>query len=209
MDFYFPKTEFRSFRTCKIKDKDKEIMICQILDKDPDCKGCLDNSMIFYVSFAQYLFSGLVLVTAAPFKKKIYTNYTLFTFVIICFIYVLYIIIYIDYFSRHFLHLIPFPDDSNINEDVKVDGVKQLPNIKIEFKFYVVIYCLVNFLVCLFFEKVIVSLLIKIWSKRQFDKNEKEMRKTEIEPTLNLINDVKNYVREHEKKRPKKDNLII
>ena len=35
------------------------------------------------------------------------------------------------------------------------------------------------------------------------------MRKTEIEPTLNLINDVKNYVREHEKKRAKKNNQII
>ena len=210
MDFYFPKTEFRSFRTCKIKDKDKEIMICQILDKDPDCKGCLDNSMIFYVSFAQYLFSGLVLVTAAPFKKKIYTNCTLFIFVIICFIYVFYIIIYTDYFSRRLLHLIPFPDDtSNIYKDVKGDGNKSLPNIKMPFKFYVVLYCLVNFLVCLFFEKVVVSSLIKIWSKRQFDKNEKEMRKTEIEPTLNLINDVKNYVREHEKKRAKKNNQII
>ena len=77
------------------------------------------------------------------------------------------------------------------------------------FKFYVVLYCLVNFLVCLFFEKVVVSFLIKIWSKNQFNKNEKEMRKTEIEPTLNLINDVKNYVREHEKKRAKKNNQII
>ena len=187
MDYYFPKTEFKDSRNCKSK------------------KDCLDNSMIFYVSFAQYLFSGLVLVTAAPFKKKIYTNYTLFIFVIISFFYVFYIIIFNDYLSRRLLHLIPFPDDrSNKYEDVKGDGDRKLPNIKMEFKFYVVIFCLVNFFVCLFFEKVVVSFLIKIWSKRQFDKNEKEMRKTEIEPTLNLINDVKNYVREHEKKKPKK-----
>ena len=203
MDFFFPTSEFIFSRNCKSKNREK--MLCQTLDKDIDCKDCLDNSMIFYVSFPQYLFSGLVLVTAAPFKKRIYTNYTLFIFVIICYLYVLYIIIFTDYISRRLLHLIPFPDDtSNIYKDVKGDGNKSLPNIKMPFKFYVVLYCLVNFLVCLFFEKVVVSFLIKIWSKNQFNKNEKEMRKTEIEPTLNLINDVKNYVREHEKKRAKK-----
>ena len=70
MDFYFPDSKFINSRNCKKQD-------------------CLDNSMIFYVSFAQFLFSGLVLVTAAPFKKRIYTNYTLFIFVII--------------FAQHFL----------------------------------------------------------------------------------------------------------
>ena len=200
MDFFFPTSEFIFSRNCKSKNREK--MLCQTLDKDIDCKDCLDNSMIFYVSFPQYLFSGLVLVTAAPFKKRIYTNYTLFIFVIICYLYVLYIIIFTDYISRRLLHLIPFPDDtSNIYKDVKGDGNKSLPNIKMPFKFYVVLYCLVNFLVCLFFEKVVVSFLIKIWSKNQFNKNEKEMRKTEIEPTLNLINDVKNYVREHERNK--------
>ena len=169
MDFYFPKTDFLNSRTCQSKNKDK--MLCDSLDKDKDCKDCLDNSMIFYVSFAQYLFSGLVLVTAAPFKKRIYTNLTLFIFVIISFIYVLYIIIYTDYLSRRLLHLIPFPDDNfHKYKHAKGDN-KEEPShdIKMPFKFYAVIYCLVNFLVCLFFEKVVVSLLIKIWSKRQFD----------------------------------------
>ena len=202
MDFFFPKSKFQNSRNCKSQDKDK--MVCD-LHNDIDCKDCLDNSIIFYVSFAQYLFSGLVLVTAAPFKKRIYTNYTLFIFVIISFIYVLYIILFTDYISRRLFHLIPFPDDTlNVFQNVKKDDKSNLPNLKIHFKFYLVMYSLLNFFVCLFFEKVVVSLLIKIWSKKQFNKNQKEMRKTEIEPTLNLINDVKNYVREHEKKKKKK-----
>ena len=190
MDFFFPDSKFKNSRNCKKQD-------------------CLDNSMIFYVSFAQFLFSGLVLVTAAPFKKRIYTNHTLFIFVIICFIYVLYIIIFTDYISRNLLHLIPFPDDTlNIYQNVKKDDKSNLPKLKIPFKFYVAMLSILNFFVCLFFEKVVVSLLIKIWSKKQFNKNEKEMRKTEIEPTLNLINDVKNYVREHEKKKNKKEDIL-
>ena len=205
MDFYFPMKEFSFSRKCKGKDGS-----CNP-EKDKDCKDCLDNSMIFYVSFGQYLFSGLVLVTAAPFKKRIYTNITLFTFVVICFIYVFYIIIFTDGFSRKYLHLIPFPDDRhNIYDNVKEDEFSddQLPKIKLPFKYYVAIYCLINFCVCLFLEKVIVSLCIKIWSKKQFNKNEKQIRKTEIEPTLNLINDVKNYVREHEKKAKKKSKYL-
>ena len=45
-------------------------------------------------------------------------------------------------------------------------------------------------------------------SHKQYKKNEKTLRKTDIEPTLNLINDVKNYVREHEKKIWKQSNDI-
>jgi magnesium-transporting ATPase (P-type) len=206
MDFYFPNNKiFQYSRKCKGKDEP-----CNP-KKDKHCKDCLDNSMIFYVSFAQYLFSGLVLVTAAPFKKRIYTNITLFIFVIICFFYVFYIIIATDIFSRKYLHLIPFPDDkhnfyTNVKEDEFNDD--QLPKIKIPFKYYVTIYCLINFIVCFFFEKVIVSSLIKVWSRKQFNKNEKEIRKIEIEPTLNLINDVKNYVREHEKKKARNKIII-
>ena len=103
---------------------------------------------------------------------------------------------YLDIFSEKKLKILSFPDE---NEEIR----KKL-NIGINFKYYVMVYCILNFLICLFFEKVIVAYLIKIWSKKQYKKNEKTLRKTDIEPTLNLINDVKNYVREHEKKRKKK-----
>ena len=181
MNIFFPESDFKKERKCKEGE-----------EKFP----CLDNSIIFYVSFCQYLFVGLVLITAAPFKKKIYTNIPLFIFVILCFIYVFYIIFYLDIFSEKKINVISFPDE---NEEIK----KKL-NIGLNFKYYVMIYCILNFFICLFFEKVIVAYLIKIWSKKQYKKNAKTIQKTDIEPTLNLINDVKNYVKEHEKKRKKK-----
>ena len=181
MNIIFPESSFKTERKCKEGE-----------DKLP----CLDNSIIFYISFCQYLFVGLVLITAAPFKKRIYTNIPLFIFVILCFTYVFYIMFYLDIFSEKKLKILSFPDE---NEEIR----KKL-NIGINFKYYVMVYCILNFLICLFFEKVIVAYLIKIWSKKQYKKNEKTLRKTDIEPTLNLINDVKNYVREHEKKRKKK-----
>ena len=185
MTLVFSKDKFNNSRNCKE-------------DKDP---RCLDNTVIYLISFSQYLFSGLVLITAAPFKKRIYTNLILFIFVIVCFIYVFYIIIYNDYFSRKGLHLMAFPDDDlNSETNPKKDNLNNIINLGIPFKFYVVIYCLINFFVCLFFEKKVVSKLIKRWSKKQFKENEAKVQKEDIEPTLNLINDVKNYVREQKRK---------
>ena len=181
MNYYFPNREISNKSENSKNSENNEDSI----------KSSLDNTTIYYVSFCQYLFSGLVLISAAPFKKRIYTNITLFIFVIICFNYVFYIIFYIDPVHENLLGLMNYP---------------KVPELKIPFKFYVAIYCFINFIVCLFFEKVIVSSLIKFWSRKQFKKNEKEIRKTEIEPTLNLINDVKNYVREHEK-RKRRNNL--
>ena len=85
----------------------------------------------------------------------------------------------------------PFPDDDKEIIDLQIG----LP-----FKYYVVIYCLLNLAICFFFEKVVVSYLIKYWSKREFMKNQKTMKKIDTEVKLNLINDVKNYVSEHKKK---------
>ena len=194
-NYYFPKDIFICSRDCKgdINQKSKK--------KSDKIKDCLDNAIIYHVSYCQYLFTGLVLVSAAPFKKKIYTNCTLFIFSIICFIYIFYIIIINDPFSKSFLHLIPFPDDKyNINKNTRGEGIN-LPNPKIPFKYIVVLFCLLNFVLTLFFEKVIVSKIIKEWSRKEFKKQAREIRKTELEPTLNLINDVKNYVREHERNK--------
>ena len=196
--YFFPKNIYVCSRDCKgeINQTSKK--------KSERIKDCLDNTIIYHVSFCQYLFTGLVLVSAAPFKKKIYTNRTLFIFSIICFIYIFYVIIINDYFSKHFLHLMPFPDDKH-NIYTNTRGEKfNIPDPKIPFKYYVVLFCLSNFIITLFIEKVIVSKIIKHWSKKEFERQKKEIRKTEIEPTLNLINDVKNYVRENKKNKKNK-----
>ena len=62
-------------------------------------------------------------------------------------------------------------------------------------------YCLINFGVCYFFEKIIVAYLVKNWYKKQYLKNSSIMKRKEIEPTFDLINDVKNYVKENEKNK--------
>ena len=195
MNYYFPKDIFMCSRDCKGEINQRSTI------KSKKVKDCLDNAIIYHVSFCQYLFTGLVLVSAAPFKKKMYTNPTLFIFSIICFIYIFYIIIINDKFSKHLLHLIPFPDDKyNIYKNTRGEGIN-IPNPKIPFKYIIALFCLLNFVLTLFVEKVIVSKIIKHWSKKEFEKQEKEIRKTELEPTLNLINDVKNYVREHKKNK--------
>ena len=194
--YFFPKDIFMCSRDCK-----GDVNQPENADKENKIKDCLDNTIIYHVSYCQYLFTGLVLVSAAPFKKKMYSNLTLFIFSIICFIYIFYIIIFNDPFSKKYLHLIPFPDDNfNINKNTRGEGIK-LPTPKVPFKYIVALFCLLNFVLCLFVEKVIVSKIIKFWSKKEFEKQEKEIRKTELEPTLNLINDVKNYVREHERNK--------
>ena len=66
-------------------------------------------------------------------------------------------------------------------------------------------FCFLNLVICFIFEKFIVSCLIKVWSKHVFKKNQNTLKRIDFEATLNLINDVKNYVRENKKKK----NLLI
>ena len=149
---------------------------------------CLDNSIVFYITFGQFLFAGLVLITAAPFKKNIYTNIPLFLFVIIAFIYVFYIMFYNDPFSKNQIKIIEIPKDEE-------------PLLSIPFKYYIMGFCFLNLVICFIFEKFIVSCLIKVWSKHVFNKNQNTLKRVDFEATLNLINDVKNYVRENKKKK--------
>ena len=175
---------------------------------DNDKVPCLENSVIFYVAFVQFLFVGIILITSAPFKKPVYTNLILLFFLIIAIFYVFYIIVYNDPFSENQLKVKLFPDDeikSQYQEKFGEDKKKfYKPKYFMPFKYFLIIYCVINIIVCFLFEKIVVSYLIKNWSRKQFNKNKEAIRKKEIEPTLDLINDVKNYVRENEryKRRP-------
>ena len=185
MDLFFPKKDFPKERKCREGANNES--------NSNEKEGCLDNTVIFNVSFVQYLFVGLVLITAAPFKKPIYTNITLFIFVILCSLYIFYIIFYIDPFSEKFIKLLEY----------KGDTIFIIP-----FKYVIIIYSVINIVVCFIIEKVFVHKLIKKWSKRKFNKNKKKLTKTDIEPTLNIINDVKNYVRENERNKRRRLSLL-
>ena len=177
MNLMFPENKFPKARNCKNKDI------------------CLDNSLIFYISFCQYLFSGLVYIHSAPFKKRIYSNILLFIFIILCFSYTFYIILYNDKFSRNYLKIIGFPDDNDIKGDL--NDKNALPNFGIKFKFYLGIYCFINFLICLLVEKIVVKCLTRKWQRKQHKKNKNQLIKNEIELKLNVINEIKIYDKEN------------
>ena len=173
MDSLFEQNKYPKVRNCLNKDI------------------CLDNSIIFYISFCQYLFSGIVFINSTPYKKKIYSNLLLFIFLIFSFSYTFYIILYNDKFSRKYLKIIGFPDDKDYKEDI--GDKKDAPHFWIKFKFYLCIYCFFNFLICLIFEKIIVKCLISKWLKMKHNKNKKKFQKNENELKLDIINDINIY----------------
>ena len=120
MDYLFDKNKFPNARNCLNKDI------------------CIDNSLIFYISFCQYLFTGLVFINSTPYKKKVYSNILLFIFIILSFSYTFYIILYNDKFSRKYLKIIGFPDEKDIKGDINNEN--DIPNFGIKFKFYLCFY---------------------------------------------------------------------
>ena len=173
MDSLFNKNKFPNARNCLNKDI------------------CIDNSLIFYISFCQYLFTGIVFINSTPYKKKVYSNILLFIFIILSFSYTFYIILYNDKFSRKYLKIIGFPDEKDIKGDINNEN--DIPNFGIKFKFYLCFYCLINFLVCLLFEKIVVKCLTKKWLSKNHEKNKMKFKKGENELKLNVINDIKIY----------------
>ena len=235
MNYFFPEAKFKEERNCRGNFNDKEnsktniksiynsnfidnISSIFILNDGGDSNDkndngsvdnekvpCLENSVIFYVAFVQFLFVGIILITSAPFKKPIYTNLPLLIFLIIAILYVFYIIVYNDIFSKKELKVLPFPDEDLKKKEYR----KENPKYFMPFKYFLIIYCVINIIVCFLFEKIVVSYLIKKWSRKQFNKNKEAIRKKEIEPTLDLINDVKNYVRENERHKRRTNSNIL
>ena len=152
-------------------------------------ENCIENSVLFLISYPQFLFVGLVLITAAPFKKNIYSNIILFIYIIIIFIYCFYIIFHGDYLTKKWYLLMEFPDDS-----FKNDGVIE-PTYYISFKYYLMIYVFINFLICLFFEKIVAHNIIRKWLIHRMKEKQMKIQKEEIEPNLNLLNEIKNYTK--------------
>jgi cation-transporting ATPase 13A3/4/5 len=152
---------------------------------------CLDNSIIFHISFCQYLFLGIVYINSSPYKKRIYSNILLSIFLLLSFLYCFYIILYNDKFSRKYLKIIGFPDDVDLKGDI--NETNEVPKLGMKFKFYLCIFCLLNFFICLLFEKVIVKYLTNKWKAKQYEKNKKLLLQKKSSFNLNIINEVKMY----------------
>jgi magnesium-transporting ATPase (P-type) len=214
--YYFPKKPFLYFRMCNADfdnyrdlngtkpwldyiDGEEEEDEGQGTDDDPDepvYMECIYNSTNFYVSFAQYLILAVVFCSGKPFKKNIIYNYGMIIFAVIGFLYSEYIVLYVDKFSRKFLKITPYPDDrwSYFYNDLG-DVIRN--HHSFQFKFIIMITLGVNFLFCLFLEKVVVHYSSISWRRKRMDKNRKKLEADiNKESTLSLVNEVKNYIKE-------------
>ena len=157
---------------------------------------CIDNATNFYISFAQYLILAVVFCSGKPFKKSIFYNYGMFIFSIIGFLYAEYIVFYVDKFSRDWIRLSPYPDDP-FYDGYYMDESYEKIHSKIPFKFFIMGLIVVNFIACLIIEKIIVPRCNRIWRNYRMDKLSRQIElDTDKKADLNMINTVKNYIRE-------------
>ena len=127
-------------------------------------------------------------------------------FSIIGFIYSEYIVFYVDKFSREWIWINPYPDDPFYeNYGVyELDEEQKKSLHSIPFKYFIMVLIVINFVVCLFLEKVIVPKCNKIWRKYKMNKLRRQLElDTDKKSDLKLINTVKNYIREQNKKNAK------
>ena len=82
-----------------------------------------------------------------------------------------------------------FPDDNFRNDEI----IK--PSYFISFKYYLMIYVFLNYLFCLFFEKIVSSNIIRKWLRNRMKLKQMKIQKEEIEPNLNLLNEIRNYTK--------------
>jgi len=143
---------------------------------------------------------AVVFCTGKPFKKNIFHNFGMLIFSIIGFIYAEYIVFYVDYFSRKWIYISAYPDDPFVSYYILNEEQKN--TFDIPFKYYIMGIIVVNFFVCFIIEKIIVPNCYKCWRRRKMNKLREELRLNgENEATLNLINNVKNYIREQQKSK--------
>ena len=125
-------------------------------------------------------------------------------------IYCEYIYFYFDSFSRYYLKIIAFPDSSqNITfhkqfgedyEDYSEDDSDN-PKWMFEFKYYIILISLINFVLAIIFEFYIIPFFNRWWTKNKIVKLKKEIEIKEIDADLNMINEVKNYIAIRKKKK--------
>ena len=170
-------------------------------DEEDQYQECIDNSTNFYLSFAQYLILAVVFCSGKPFKKSIFYNYGMLIFSIIGFLYAEYIVFYVDYFSRTWIYISPYPDDPFYHGYyLEILYPESKHRHKVPFKYYIMILIVINFIACLIIEKVIVPKCNRIWRRHRMEKLRRQLDlDVNKNADLNLINTVKNYIREQRK----------
>ena len=158
--------------------------------------NCIDNSNNYYISFAQLLILCVVFAKGKPFKKSMFHNIILCIFCFLMFLYSEYIVFYVDKFTNKFIGIVPFPDD-------KLFYTKPVnAKLFLEYKYYLMAIIILNFLISLLIERIIVPKTNKCWRKRRMQSLKHRIENDrEHEADLNLINNVKNYIKEQKMKK--------
>jgi cation-transporting ATPase 13A3/4/5 len=107
-----------------------------------------DNTAIFLVSNFQYIITAVAFSISRPFKKPIYSNFILTGYLILSIAYSYYIIIRPDIWNFDMLQLADFGDDGN-------------------FKFIVLVFTLVNFIMSYLIEKLLVPCISEAWKNKK------------------------------------------
>ena len=163
---------------------------------------CIDNSSIFYISFAQYLILAVAFCTGKPFKKNIFHNYGMLIYTILLYIYSEYIVFKVDYFTRFFFYVSAYPDDPFV--DYYLLNNKQKNHHYYPFKYFIMAIIIINSIVSFFIEKFVVTKFNKLWKRFRMKKLRKKLEEDkDKEADLNMINNVKNFIREQKKKKSK------
>ena len=122
-------------------------------------------------------------------------------FSIIGFLYAEYIVFYVDYFSRTWIYISPYPDDPFYHGYyLEILYPESKHRHKVPFKYYIMILIVINFILCLIIEKVLVPKCNRIWRRHRMEKLKRQLDlDVDKNADLNLINTVKNYIREQRK----------
>jgi len=141
------------------------------MDGEDDVIPCTPNSVIFLISNFQYLITAIAFSISKPFRKPIYSNYLLCAFMVVALAYSIYIIIDPDWWTAGLLGLVSFPDDT--------------------FIYYVLIICLVNFIVSYTIEKVLIPCISQSWKSRKYKKLYKKIKQMNTSYFLNDLYKIK------------------
>lgn len=150
-----------------LKSQDWYVPFDATAKENKDSVGCLENYVIFTVSSFQYIILAIVFSKGKPYRASIFTNWGLLTTAVV-----------LTTFSAY---LALFPCDF-----LKDQFELVLPE-QIEFRLYLLIYAIVNFLISLFIEEILIDRFVFKKLRFKFHNVDASKRKyLAIERDLNL-----------------------
>ena len=172
--------------------------VCLPDGENKEILACPDNTSIFLISNAEYFIAAFAFSISKPFKSPIYTNYFLTFFMVLAIVYSAIIILWPSKFICNIFQLYSFdnpldsyhderrrdfPEDREGEEGEEGEGEGEEEEEEIDFtreeyysfkhttiKYYILALVVLNFIVCMIFERLIVPAFSKIWNFKKLQK---------------------------------------